>query len=145
MRVKHYRLETEERRYLLALLPINFGRLAEDRAVEACISTDGFYMLAIDDDAYVEADPYGWISKDWDLVCAHFYLREKAKELRGGQVLRSAEVRAEVDHIVKKLAGERAQPSTPADATDAPDSNTNTRECGASSADTLVEDDEDKP
>lgn len=109
MRVKHYRLETEGKRYLLALLPINFGKLADDRAVEAAISIEGFYMLAIDDDAYVEADPYGWLNKDWDLVCAHFYLREKAKELRGGQILRAANVRAEVDHIVKKLAGERAQ------------------------------------
>lgn len=116
MRVKHYRLETEEKRYLLALLPINFGRLADDRsatgggrAVEAAVSTEGFYMLAIDDDAYVEADPYGWLSKDWDLVCAHFFLREKAKELRGGQILHASEIRSEVDHIVKKLAGARAE------------------------------------
>lgn len=130
MRVKHYRLETEERRYLLALLPINFGRLADDRAVEAAISTDGFYMLAIDDDAYVEADPYGWISKDWDLVCAHFFLREKAKELRGGQILHAEDVRAEVDHIVKKLAGDR-EPATTTTTAETPD--------------TLVEDEEDEP
>lgn len=113
MRVKHYRLETEEKRYLLALLPINFGRLAEERVVEAAVSTDGFYMLAIDDDAYVEADPYGWLSRDWDLVCAHFFLRERAKGLRGGQVLRAADVRAEVDHIVKKLASSDCPPEPP--------------------------------
>ena len=76
--------------------------------MEAAIATEAFYMLAIDDDAYVEADPYGWISKDWDLACAHFFLREKAKELRGGQVLDAGEIRAEVEEIVKKLAGERA-------------------------------------
>lgn len=111
MRVKHFRLETDGQRYLIALLPINFGKLVDDRAVEAAISTDGFYMLAIDDDAYVEADPYGWISKDWDLVCAHFYLREKAKELRGGQILHAADVRTEVDHIVQKLAVERGKPT----------------------------------
>ena len=108
MRVKHYRLETENKRYLLALLPINFGKLVDDRAVEAAIATEAFYMLAIDDDAYVEADPYGWISKDWDLACAHFFLREKATELRGGQVLHADEIRAEVEAIVRKLAGERA-------------------------------------
>ncbi|MEK7355623.1 MAG: hypothetical protein AAB250_04195 [Bdellovibrionota bacterium] len=126
MRVKHYRLETDEKRYLLALLPINFGRLSDDRAVEAAIATEGFYMLALDDDAYVEADPYGWLNKDWDLVCAHFYLREKAKELRGGQVLRAAEVRAEVDHIVKKLACERGQVAE----TGMPDSDATARERG---------------
>lgn len=115
MRVKHFRLETEEKRYLLALLPINFGKLAEDRssagvgrAVESTIAIDGVYMLAIDDEAYVEADPYGWLDRDWNLVCAHFYLREKAKELRGGQVLHASEVRDEVDHIVRKLAGARS-------------------------------------
>lgn len=111
MRVKHFRLETENRRYLLALLPIDFGRLADDKAVDAAVATEGFYMLAIDDDAYVEADPYGWISKDRDLVCAHFFLREKAKELRGGQVLHAAEIRREIEHIVNKLA----PPRSPAD------------------------------
>ena len=108
MRVKHFRLETQDKRYLLALLPINFGKLVDDRAVEAAIATEAFYMLAIDDDAYVEADPYGWISKDWDLACAHFFLREKAEELRGGQVLHADEIRAEVEQLVKKLAGARA-------------------------------------
>lgn len=116
MRVKHFRLETEEKRYLLALLPINFGKLADDRsatgggrAVEAAISTDGFYMLAIDDDAYVESDPYGWLDKDWDLFCAHFFLREKANEIRGGQVLRIEAIQEEIDPIVRKLASARVE------------------------------------
>ena len=113
MRVKHFRLETEEKRYLLALLPINFGRLADARAVDAAITTEGHYLLAIDDDAYVEADPYGWIGKDWDLVYAHFFLREKAGDLRGGTVLRSHEIREEVMGTVMRLVSERAQPTDP--------------------------------
>lgn len=121
MRVKHFRLETEERRYLLALLPINFGKLADDRAVEAAITTDGHYMLAIDDDAYVEADPYGWIGKDWDLAFAHFYLREKAAELRGGTVLHAEEIRDEVAAVVRRLASER-ETAAPHAANEAPNS-----------------------
>lgn len=107
MRVKHFRIETEGKRYLLALLPINFGKLADDHAVEAAITTEGHYMLAIDDDAYVEADPYGWIGKDWDLVYTHFYLREKVDELRGGTILDVEQIREEVAAIVKKLVAER--------------------------------------
>jgi hypothetical protein len=107
MRVKHFRLETVEKRYLLALLPINFGRLADDHAVEAAITTEGHYMLAIDDDAYVEADPYGWIGKDWDLVYTHFYLREKVNDLRGGTILDAARIREEVAAIVQRLVSER--------------------------------------
>ena len=102
-RVKHFRFETPDKRYLLALVPICFGKLADDRAVEAAITTEGQFMLAIDDDAYVEADPYGWISKDWNLAYVHFYLRERANELRGGQVLKADEVKAEVMPMIKKL------------------------------------------
>lgn len=107
MLIKHFRLETEKKRYLLALIPINFGKLTDDRAVEAAITTDGYYMLAIDDDAFVEADPYGWVSKDWDLVYAHFYLREQAAEIRGGTILRAADIRASVAPTVLRLLGER--------------------------------------
>lgn len=109
MKVKHFRFETAEKRYFLALLPIDFGKLADEHAVEAAIATDGFFMLAIDDDSYVEADPYGWIGKDWDLVYVHFFLREKAKELRGGQILCAGEVRAAVQSMVDQLLAERAE------------------------------------
>jgi hypothetical protein len=115
MRVKHFRLETDDKRYLLALLPINFGKLADDRAVDAAITTEGHYLLAIDDDAYVEADPYGWIGKDWDLVYAHFFLREKAGGLRGGTVLRATEIRAEVAATVERLVSERSTNSQAAE------------------------------
>lgn len=107
MRVKHFRLETNDRCYLVALIPINFGKLAEDRSVDAGITTEGLYMLAIDDDAYVEADWCGWLSKDWDLVLAHFYLRDKVNELRGGQALQATEIREKVEAVVKKLITER--------------------------------------
>ena len=120
MRVKHFRIETQGKRYLLALLPINFGKLADDHAVEAAITTEGHYMLAIDDDAYVEADPYGWIGKDWDLVYTHFYLREKVNDLRGGTVLDVEQIRDEVGAIVKKLVAER-NGDEPADKNGTPD------------------------
>jgi hypothetical protein len=117
MRVKHFRLDTQERRYLVALIPINFGRLADDRAVEAAIMTEGHYMIAIDDDAYVEADPYGWIGKDWNLVLAHFFLREKVGDLRGGQILRIAEIQSAVGDVVKQLIAERTTDSRTAPGT----------------------------
>lgn len=107
MRVKHFRLETDIRNYLVALIPINFGKLADNRAIDAGITAEGLYMIAIDDDAYVEADPYAWDSKDRDLVLTHFYLRDNVNELRGGQVLRAAEIREKVGTVVNKLMTER--------------------------------------
>lgn len=108
MRVKHFRLEKDGTRYLLALLPISFGKLADDHvAPRGGIATDGWFMLAIDTDLFVEFDPFAWVEKDWDLVYAHFFLREKAKELRGGQILRTHEIRAEYEELVQALAGER--------------------------------------
>ncbi|MEK8022884.1 MAG: hypothetical protein AAB229_03650 [Candidatus Hydrogenedentota bacterium] len=107
MRVKHFRLETGDRHYLVALIPINFAKLADDRTADVGITTEGLYMIAIDDDAYVEADPYAWDSKDRDLVLAHFYLRDKVNELRGGQVLQASDIREKVGAVVEKLVAER--------------------------------------
>lgn len=120
MRVKHFRLDTDTKRYYLALLPIDFRRLLDDKAVETAIATEGFFLLAIDDDSYVEADPYGWLEKDWDLFCAHFYLRERAKTLRGGQVLYASEIRDAVEDVARKLVSERDGAAPDASEQDAP-------------------------
>lgn len=106
--VKHFRVEGADKKYLLALLPIDFGKLVSSCTADPAVATEGFFLLVIDDDAYVEADPYGWVSKDMDLAYLHFYLRDNATKLRGGTVLQMDAIRKEVAEVVARLTKPRA-------------------------------------
>lgn len=103
-KVKHFRYETTDgKRYLLVAVPVDFGRLVEDRTTEPPVMTEGVYLVVVSDDAYVETDPVGWLPFDRAVMFAHFFIREHIAEIRDKTILKEPAVRSAVEEAIRKI------------------------------------------